>query len=104
MCKPSTIEKPKIACGEFIVRISFTMTGRGTCVAGHVASGNFRRDGDVRWLDGNRVRNARFTGFSTITERSIQHPPTVGLMLADAEPGVFDEGMTLKIYRLLRSA
>ena len=58
------MEEPTSAFGEFIVRASFTITGRGTCVAGHGASGNFQLDDDVRWLNGDHVRHARCSGFS----------------------------------------
>lgn len=86
-------------CGEFMVRSSFTITGRGTCVAGYVVSGNFRCDDDVRWVDGEHTRRAKCSGLSTITERPIKYPPTVGLMVTNAEPSDFVEGMTLIIYR-----
>jgi len=34
----------------------------------------------------------------TITERPVQHLPTVSLMLADAAPSDFVEGMTHTVY------
>lgn len=93
------VEKSKTVCGEFVVRASFTVAGRGTCVAGYAGSGTVRRDDEVRWLNDGRLRHARCSGVSSLTERPEKDPPSVGLILADAEPTDFVEGMTLTICR-----
>ena len=93
------VAEPTSRCGEFIVRAAFAIAGRGTCVAGYLSWGDFRRNDEVRWLDGDAERQARCSGLSTLTVRPAQDPPTIGLMLADVEPSAFVEGMKLTIYR-----
>ena len=89
-------ESVKVA--EFVVRSSLSLTGRGTCVVGFIKSGLVHTGDEVRWTDDGGERVARVAGISSIREVSLREPPSIGLMVAGAEPSDFVEGSTLSIW------
>lgn len=86
-------------CAEFVVRSSFVLTGRGTCVVGFIQSGTIRRDDEVRWMHDGSARVARCIGIESIREVPLRDPPSIALMVNGAEPADFIEGETLALYR-----
>lgn len=84
--------------GRFIVRASFTITGQGTCAAGYTVDGVIRTGDRLEWLDGETLREAACARVAMITERPVQHPPTIGLIVADTSPDEFVEGMEIRAF------
>ncbi len=92
-----TDEKTKSAA--FVVRSSFELTGRGTCVAGFIQSGAAHRDDELRWIHDGRARVARCAAIGSVRELPLRDPPTIALMVDGAAPDDFAEGVTLIVYR-----
>jgi translation elongation factor EF-Tu-like GTPase len=86
-------------CAVFVVRTSFTITGRGTCLTGFIRPGIVRPDDEVRWFKEGHPRVARCFCVSCIREVPLRDPPTIGLMVNGAVPDDFVEGMTFTLYR-----
>ena len=86
-------------CGEFVVRSSFTVTGRGTYVAGYVESGEVRTGDELRWIEADNTRCATCRAVEGVYELPLQEPTTIALAVDDGAPQDFIEGMTLSVYR-----
>lgn len=98
MCHARCVESDQ-ACGQFVVRSSFTLTNRGTCILGFIAEGNLRAGDQIRWTDIGGQRRTRCKAVNEVREAPIQDPPTIGLIVEEGDPSEFSTGMQLLAYR-----
>ena len=89
----------RVASARFIVRDAFTITKRGTCVCGYPESGVMRTGDELRWFDGTTNRVSTSRGIEFIREVPMQDPPTMGVVVTDAVPTDFHEGMVILAFR-----
>jgi len=85
---------------QFTVRGSFHLTGRGTVALGFTTSGVAHTGDWLEWTSaaGDR-RTARCIGVAVINQRPLLNPPSIGLLVSDAEPTDFDEGTIISVSR-----
>ena len=83
---------------SFVVRDSFKVTGRGTCVGGYISSGAVHSGDRLEWFDGTTHRHCLCRGVSGVRTVPILEPPTVALFVPDAQPSDFSEGTVIAVY------
>jgi hypothetical protein len=84
---------------RFIVRTAFTLTGRGTCVCGYPEYGAPHTGDALLWSDRTSDRQSTCRGIELIREVPMKNPPTIGLVVTDAFPEDFHEGMAILAFR-----
>ena len=83
---------------SFVVRDSFKVTGRGTCVGGYISSGVIHSGDRLEWFDGTFDRHCICHGVSGVRTVPMMDPPTVALFVPDAQPSDFSEGTVITVY------
>jgi translation elongation factor EF-Tu-like GTPase len=95
---PVTAPEPD---ASFVVRNSFNLTGRGTCVGGYISSGIIHSGDRLEWSDGSVGRHCICRGVTGVRTVPILDPPTVALLVPDAQPSDFAEGTVIAVYAAL---
>ena len=90
-------EQPPSA--RFVVRDAFTITRRGTCICGYPESGVVHTGDELTWFDGTADRRSTCRGIELIHQVPMQDPPTIGVVVTDALPKDFHEGMVILAFR-----